>query len=156
MSAKSSTSNGIDPSHCVDLRNRYLRSLEVAVVPLSDSLLPKTDPSPIFQAYRGDYATALLTAAIHEFDLFHRLASASRTVQEVSQDLKLSPRATNVLLVALRAMKLLVNDGQGRVALTDLAREHFTGGEFDISDYLSQAADTPAVREIVQRLKTNK
>jgi len=125
-------------------------------VTLSDSILPKTDPSPIFQAYRGVYATALLTAAIHEFDLFHRVASAPRTEQEMSQDLKLSPRATNVLLVALRAMKFLVDDAHGRVGLTDLAREHFTGGEFDVSDYVSQAADSPAVREIVQRLKTNK
>ena len=125
-------------------------------MPFSNPTTPRTDPSPIFLAYRGVYATALLTAAVHDFSLFHKLASAPRTEPEICQDLHLSARATNVLLVALRAMKLLINDSQGRVALTDLAREHFTGGEFDISDYVSQAADTPAVRDVVQRLKTNK
>jgi hypothetical protein len=127
-----------------------------ADVPFGSSVLPITDPSPIFQAYRGVYATTLLTAAVHDFSLFHKLASAPRTETEISQELALSPRATNVLLVALRAMKLLETDTQGRVTLTHLAREHFTGGEFDITDYISQAADTPAVREMVQRLKTNK
>ena len=119
-------------------------------------VLPKTDPSPIFQAYRGVYATTLLTAAVHDFNLFNKLASTPRTEREIAQELALSPRATNVLLVALRAMKLLENDTQGRMTLSDLAHEHFAGGEFDISDYVSQAADTPAVREMVQRLKTNK
>lgn len=121
-----------------------------------DLKIPGTDPSAIFEAYRGVYATALLTAAVDEFDLFGKLMNAPLVEGEIARELELSARATNVLLVALRAMKLLANDGRGRVGLTELSREHLAGGEFDVSDYVGQAADTPAVREMVRRLRTNK
>ena len=116
---------------------------------------PRTDPAPIFEAYRGVYATALLTAAVAGFHLFERLAKSPQSEEQLGLELSLSARATNVLLVALRAMKLLSTDVAGRVILTNLAWEHLTGGEFDIRDYIAQAADTPAVREIIERLRTN-
>jgi SAM-dependent methyltransferase len=122
----------------------------------ADTSIPKTDPAPIFELYRGAYATALLSAAVNEFQIFQRLASASKSEPEIAAELGLSARATNVLLVGLRAMKLLASDSSGRVILTDLAREHLAGGEFDISDYVSQAAQTPAVREMIERLRTGR
>jgi hypothetical protein len=120
-----------------------------------DIAIPETDPAPIFESYRAVYATALLTAAVSEFGLFERLAESAKTEEELANELGLSGRATNVLLVGLRAMKLLANDSSGRVSLTDLAREHLTGGQFDISDYIRQAAQTPAVRELIERMRTN-
>ena len=117
---------------------------------------PRTDPTPIFEHARGVYATALLVAAVSEFDLFNRLATAPRDEADLIGAIGLAPRAANVLLVALRAMGLLTRDQAGRVALTDLAREHLVrGGEFDVSGYLGLSADSPAVRELVERLKTN-
>jgi SAM-dependent methyltransferase len=118
--------------------------------------LPKTDPAPIFESYRAVYATSLLTAAVSEFNLFQRLASTPKTEGELAGELGLSARAINVLVVALCAMKLLNTDGAGRVALSDLSREHLTGGPFDISDYVKQAASTPAVRDLVERLRSNR
>lgn len=122
----------------------------------SDIPVPSTDPAPIFESYRAVYATALLTVAVSEFDLFRRLASSPKTEAQIASDLGLSARATNVLVVALRAMKLLSNDAAGVVALSELSREHLTGGPFDISDYVKQAAETPVVRDLVERLRSNR
>lgn len=118
---------------------------------------PHTDPAPIFEQYRGVYATALLTAAVVEFKLFDRLLAGPKPENRLLADLGLSDRAGNVLLVALRAMGLLASDSDGRVTLTDLAREHLvSGGEFDVSDYVAQAAENAAVREIIERLRSNR
>ena len=52
---------------------------------------------------------------------------------------------------------MLADDGQGRLGLTPLAREHLVpGGPFDVSDYVGLAADSPGVRELVERLRTNR
>lgn len=120
------------------------------------NLGPRTDPTPIFEHARGVYATALLTAAVAEFDLFNHLAKQARPESELLDELRLAPRAGNVLLVALRAMGLLTKDDQNRVAMTDLAREHLLGGsEFDVSGYVGMSAENPAVREMIERLRTN-
>lgn len=117
---------------------------------------PSIDPAPIFEHYRGVYATALLGAAIADFRLFERLAASSREEAELVREMELSPRAANVLLVAMRAMGLVAADSRGRVSLTDLAREHLiAGGPFDVSDYVSQANNSQAVREMVERLRSN-
>ena len=36
---------------------------------------PRTDPTSIFEIYRGSYATELLTAAVAHFNVFSRLAT---------------------------------------------------------------------------------
>lgn len=118
---------------------------------------PRIDPAPIFEHYRGVYGTALLGAAVAEFKLFDRLAQQSCDEHDLIERLELSPRAGNVLLVAMRAMGLLTTDAARRVALSDLAREHLVPGDrFDVSDYVSQANNSEAVREMIERLRTNK
>ena len=43
--------------------------------PLSALVCPQTDPTPIFELFRGSYATELLTAAVAHFGVFrHFLA----------------------------------------------------------------------------------
>lgn len=123
----------------------------------SSGAAPRIDPAPIFEHYRGVYGTALLGAAIAEFKLFERLANQGWDERELIGQMELSPRAGNVLLVAMRAMGLLTRDAGGRVALTELAREHLVPGcPFDVSDYVSQANNSEAVREMIERLRTNK
>lgn len=120
------------------------------------NLGPRSDPTPIFEHARGIHATTLLTAAVADFDLFNRLASMPRSEPELLRDLGLTSRAGNVLLVALRAMGLLGRDSAGRVTLTEMAREHLVaGGEFDVSGYIGMSAENPAVREMVERLRTS-
>ena len=54
-------------------------------------------------------------------------------------------------------MGLLADDAEGRVGLTELARDHLTpGSAFDVSGYIGLAAGSPGVVEMVERLRTNR
>lgn len=117
---------------------------------------PATDPTPIFEAFRGSYATELLTAAVAHFNLFARLAARPMAPDELASAIGLEQRPFVVLLTALRAMGLVARDEQGRLELTPLAREHLVpGGEFDVGAYVGLAADSPGVTAMVVRLRTN-
>ena len=118
--------------------------------------LPQVDPTPLFELFRGNFATELLTAAVAHFNLFGRLADGPRTSVELAADLGLADRAACVLLTALRAMGLLAADTEGRLTLTPMAREHLLpGAPFDVGDYVGLAAGSPGVTELVARLKSN-
>lgn len=124
---------------------------------LSALLTPPADPTPIFEIYRGSYATELLTAAVAHFNLFSRLAKQPMTSAELGQSLGLAERPTVVLLTALRSFGLLASDAQGRLFLTELAREHLLpGAPFDVGDYVGLAANSPGVLEMVERLRSNR
>lgn len=118
---------------------------------------PVTDPTPIFEAFRGSYGTELLTAAVAHFKLFGKLAERPLRADDLAKELGLSPRPAVVLLTALKAMGLLVAGPDGRLELTALAREHLVpGDEFDIGAYIGLAAESPGVLAMVERLRTNR
>src|SRR4051794_3978648 len=118
---------------------------------------PVTDPTPVFEIFRGNHGTELLTAAVAHFDVFGRLAAGPRTPEDLRSELGLAERPAVVLLTALRAFGLLVGDDQGRLDLSPLAREHLTpGGAFDVGGYVGLAAESPGVVEMVERLRTNR
>lgn len=126
-------------------------------MPLNALPAPSIDPTPIFEVFRGNHATELLTAAVAHFNVFGRLAAQPMTADDLRRDLDLAERPAVVLLTALRAIGLLATDAHGRLDLTPLAREHLVpGGPFDVSDYVGLAADSPGVREMVERLRTNR
>jgi SAM-dependent methyltransferase len=117
---------------------------------------PTSDPTPIFDAFRGNFATELLTAAVSHFNLFSKLANAPLTLVELLQQLALAERPTVVLLAALRGLGLIIQDKSGKLALSDVARAYLVSGSgFDITGYVGLAADNPGVLEIVQRLRSN-
>ena len=119
--------------------------------------IPKVDPTPIFEAFRGSYSTELLSAAIGHFNLFAHLTGGALSFDELRGRLGLDERPANVLITALRAMGLLSRDAAGRLDLTPLAGEHLTpGGPFDVSDYVGLSANNPSVLEMVERLRTNR
>jgi SAM-dependent methyltransferase len=126
----------------------------LALTPLA---APAVDPTPIFELFRGNHATELLAAAVAHFDVVGRLAARPMTRDDIRRELGLAERPAVVLLTALRAMGLLAVDGEQRLCLTPLAREHLVpGGPFDVSDYVGLAADSPGVREVVERLRSNR
>lgn len=126
-------------------------------MPLSALDLPTLDPTPIFEHFRGAYATELLTAAVCHFPLFGALAGGPRTLGEVRTTLGLAERPARVLMTALAAMGLLAIESDGRFALTGLAREHLLpGGPFDVGGYVGLAAQSPGVLAMVERLRTNR
>lgn len=118
---------------------------------------PLTDPTPIFEHFRGSYGTELLTAAVAHFGLFGRLASGPMTAEALRRELDLEVRPATVLFTALCAMGLLKRRPGDLLALTPLAAEHLAPGRpFDVGDYVGLAASAPGVLEMVQRLKTNR
>ena len=118
---------------------------------------PNTDPTRVFELFRGSYGTELLTAAVAHLGVFSLLAKEPRTLQELQRDLKLQQRAAIVLTTALQAMQLLRKNNEGRFDLTEVAAEHLVAGdEFDVGSYLSLAASSPGVLEMVERLRTNR
>jgi predicted O-methyltransferase YrrM len=126
-------------------------------MPLSALLAPQTDPTQIFEIFRGSYATELLTVAVAHFNLFGRLVQQPMTRADLGEALGLAERPTVVLLTALRSFGLLTADGQGRVHLTESSREHLLpGGPFDVGDYVGLAANSSGVLEMVERLRSNR
>ncbi len=118
---------------------------------------PVTDPTPIFELYRGSLATELLTAAVAHFNVFGRLAAGPKSAEALREELELAERPAVVLLTALRAMGLLAEDGEGQLDLTPLAREHLVPGDpFDVGGYVGLSADSPGVVELVERLRTDR
>jgi O-methyltransferase/methyltransferase family protein len=126
-------------------------------VPLSALQPPSMDPTPIFEAFRGSYATELLTAAVAHFNVFGRLAAKPLSFEDLRRALGLEARPAHVLITALRALGLLTPDDTDRLTLTELAREHLVpGAAFDVGGYIGLAADSPGVREMVQCLRANR
>src|SRR5215207_5923289 len=117
---------------------------------------PSTDPTPLFEHFRGSYATELLTAAVAHFGVFGRLADKPQSLADLRSVLGLAERPAVVLVTALRAMGLIV-EVAGRLRLTPLAAEHLvTGGALDVGDYIGLAANSPGVLAMVERLRTNR
>src|SRR4051794_5952109 len=120
---------------------------------ISAQAQPVTDPTVLFEIFRGNHGTELLTAAVHHFRIFDRLVGGVRSQQEIGHDLGLASRPLSVLLTALRAFGLIVDVPGGGIDLTPLSREHLvSGAPFDVGGYISLAADSPGVVEMVERL----
>ena len=115
------------------------------------------DPTPIFDLYRGNYATEILAAAVAHLRAFDLLAAGPLPPEEFRRGLGLAERPATVLLTALRAFGLVRRDGDGRAALTDLARRYLvTGGPGDVGGYIGMMADAPGVRAMVACLRSNR
>jgi predicted O-methyltransferase YrrM len=124
---------------------------------LSCTQPPQTDPTPIFEVFRGNHATELLAAAVHHLGVFRQLAEGPLSLDGLRAKIDLGERPANVLVTALRAMGLIRRDAAGHLDLTPVAREHLApGGAFDVSDYVGLAANNPGVHEMVERLRTDR
>jgi len=118
---------------------------------------PQTDPTPIFEHFRGSYGTELLVAAVAHFKLFDHLADDPLTFDELRERVGLAERPAVVLLTALRAMGLIARSASERFELTPVAQEHLLGDAyFGVGDYVGLAAEAPGVTEMVERLRTNR
>ena len=63
---------------------------------------------------RWSHGSELLAVAVAHFDLFSRLARRAMTLDEIAGDVNIAARPANVLIVALRAMKLIDGDATPR------------------------------------------
>ena len=118
---------------------------------------PETDPTPIFELFRGSYATELLTAAVAHLGVFRHFLSGPISEADLRSRLRLEERPATVLLTALKAFGLIVEAGFGRLGASEMAREHLLpGAAFSVSDYLGLAADSPGVLAMAARLRSNR
>jgi len=119
--------------------------------------VPHLDPAPIFELYRGNHATELLTAAAVHFGVFGLFEKGPLGREELRQRLGLAERPLVVLLTALRAFDLLTEVAPNRFDLAPLAREYLQpSSSWDVSSYLGLAADSPGVLAMVERLRSNR
>jgi SAM-dependent methyltransferase len=126
-------------------------------VPLSALTRPQTDPTLIFEHFRGNHGTELLTAAVAHFDVFGKLAAGSLSFDELRGKLGLAERPAHVLITALRAFGLIQADSAGRLAASEVAREHLIpGAYFAVCDYIGLGAESPAVKALAERLRANR
>jgi ubiquinone/menaquinone biosynthesis C-methylase UbiE len=126
-------------------------------MPLNATQPPQTDPTPIFEHFRAGFASNLLTAAVSHFKVFEHLATRSLPFAELRGLMQLEERPAVVLLTALRSMDLIVENPDGQLGLSPLAAEQLTpGGYFCIAGYVALAGESPAVLELVERLRTNR
>ncbi|MDA9961945.1 methyltransferase [Opitutales bacterium] len=118
---------------------------------------PSTDPTPIFEHFRGAHGTELLVAATCHFGLFDKLSEGPLARGELKEALELKERPFVVLTTALRAVGLLEKDSEERFIATPLALEHLpSNSDFAVNNYIGLAADSPNVLAMVERLRTNK
>jgi hypothetical protein len=119
--------------------------------------VPQTDPTPIFELFRGNYATELLTAAVAHLGVFRHFCAGPIVEADLRSRLQLEERPATVLLTALKAFGLIVESGFGRLDVSELAREHLLpGSPFAVGDYIGLAADSPGVLAMVERLCSNR
>lgn len=117
---------------------------------------PTTDPTPIFEHFRGSHGSELLTIAVAHFDLFGRLSRGPIPQEDLRTQLGLESRPAVVLFTALRAMGFLV-EIEGKLGLSPLAEEHLVpGAPFDCGDYVGLAAQSPGVIGMLELLKSNR
>ena len=113
-------------------------------MPRSATDLPLTDPTPIFEIVRSNYAIELLSAAVAHLKVFDHLQGEPLTLAALGERVGLAQRPITVLVTALRAMGFVEADGRGQLMLTPVAQEHLLpGGPFYAGDYVSLSADSP-------------
>ena len=118
---------------------------------------PQTDPTFIFELFRGSYGSELLTAAVAHFGLFRILSEESVRFETLRDRLQLEQRPATVLITAMQAMGLVCVEPSGELGLSALAREHLVAGdEFFVGDYVGLAATAPGVQGMVECLRSNK
>jgi ubiquinone/menaquinone biosynthesis C-methylase UbiE len=123
----------------------------------SATSFPETDPTPIFELFRGSHATEILVAAVCHLKVFDRMADGPQSWIELKEHTGLAERPMVVLVTALQAMGLLEKDDSGNYSSTPIAREHLgAGAGFGVDGYLGLAAESPGVLDFVARLRSNK
>ncbi len=117
-----------------------------------------TDPTPIFELFRGSYGSELLTAATVDLDVFGRLArSGPREPGDLAAEIGIGRRPAAVLFTAMRAMGLLERVADGRLRNSPIAEAHLVpGATFDVGGYVGLAAEAPGVRAMVERLRNDR
>ncbi len=125
----------------------------LTTVPTAASAL---DPAPLFEHFRGSFATELLVAATAHLGVFRLLADGALQSEVLRGKLGLEARPFRVLITALRAMGTLTESAD-QIGMTPMAATHLVSSSpYFVGDYFSLAAGSPGVLSMVERLRTNR
>lgn len=115
------------------------------------------DPTPLFEVFRGNFASEALVVALESLKLFELLAPGPRTFDQLQRDLALQRRPLRVLLSVLQAIGTLTATPDNAFELSPSAREHLVrSSPWFIGDYFSRAAAAEGAKELLQRLQKNR
>ncbi|AEM84222.1 methyltransferase [Streptomyces violaceusniger] len=119
---------------------------------------PSIDPVSLYRLREGIYATDLLIAAIVELDLFTWIGQTGPVrVADIEKELRLDPRALDVLITYLVALGLLERGPGETVRLTPLAAEHLVADSpWDMRAYFGSLSERPGCVEMLTALRTGK
>ena len=118
-------------------------------------ICPKFDPAPIFELFRANYATELLTASVVHFNLFEEIALNEVDSEALRVKLGLEKRAWIVLTTGLKASGLLI-ENNGNLALTDIAKSTLLkDARHSIASYIGLSSQSSSVLEMVNRLRVS-
>ena len=116
---------------------------------------PTSDPTLLYRYRDAMYAPDMLIVGLH-LDLFTRLASQPKTMDEICAGLDITPRPTDVMLTLFSAMGLLERSGD-RYQLTAAGREHLVkGSPWYLGPYYPRFEDRPIARDLLTVLRTGR
>ena len=115
----------------------------------------KSDPTLLYRYRDAMYAPDMLIVGLH-LDLFTRLASQPKTMDEICAGFDITPRPTDVMLTLFSAMGLLERSGD-RYQLTATGREHLVkGSPWYLGPYYPRLDDRPIARDLLTVLRTGR
>lgn len=118
--------------------------------------VPPTDPAPVFEMFRGNFATELLTIAVHHLKFFEKLGSCTIASSAFQKELGMESRPWEVLTTALKAFGFLLEE-KGDLRLPALALNHLLEkSPFSVASYIGLAAQSPGVLAMLDRLLANR
>jgi len=117
--------------------------------------VPQSDPTLLYRYRDTMYAADMLIVGLH-LDLFTRLASQPKTMDEICAGFDITPRPTDVMLTLFSAMALLERSGD-RYQLTATGREHLVkGSPWYLGPYYPRLDDRPIARDLLTVLRTGR
>ena len=118
---------------------------------------PATDPTSLFEVYRGNFQTELLACGQVHFRIFEHLARGPLSESDLRDRTGLKARPLTVLLTALASFATVVRRADGSFELSAMAREHLLpGGDYYVGDYFARAAETAGTLEFAEHLRSNR
>lgn len=121
------------------------------------TLPPATDPTALYRYRDALYAEDLLILALVRLDFFTALAAEPTDLSGLCRRHELHTRPADVMVTLFRAMGLIQPGGDGRLEVTETAREHLVStSPWFIGPYYESLVDRPVVVDLLRVLRTDK
>ena len=85
--------------------------------------IPPADDRKLYELRATRHALPTLAVA-QEMELFERLEKGPKTIEEITEELQLTARATEAMIIVVTALGFLARYNDGQYGLTDLARTY--------------------------------